>query len=128
MASRADRLAKLLHLQKLMKELHETRRAGYLAASARALEEAADLRERSDAADSLSSVFPGLYSKHIADALERSARATEKAVAEAKQVATATIRANRVELHYREALSIEERHAEDRERLEFIEQRRAPAK
>jgi hypothetical protein len=128
MASRADRLGKLLHLQQRIKQVHETRRAGFLAASAKALEEVEDLRQRSDAADSLSSVFPALYSKHIAEALDRSAKEKEKAEAEAKQVATATIRANRVEQHYREAYALEERHAEDRERLDLIEQQRPPAK
>lgn len=128
MASRSDRLSKLLHLQKRLKDVHETRRAGFIAASTRALEEAEDLRQRSDATDSLSAVFPGLYSKHIAEALERSAKETEKADAEAKQVVTATIRANRVEQQYRAALGTEERQAEDKERLEFIEQHRAPAK
>jgi hypothetical protein len=128
MTSRAERLSKLLHLQQRLKGVHEMRRAGYLAASAKALEEAEDLRARSDATDSLSSVFPDLYSKHISDALERSGKETEKADAEAKQVATATIRANRVEQQYRTALGIEERQAEDKERLEFIEQQQAPAK
>jgi len=127
MASRSDRLSKLLHLQQRLKDVHETRRAGYLAASAKALEEAEDLRARSDATDSLSSVFPDLYSRHISEALERSARETAKADVEAKQVATATIRANRVEQQYRAALSIEERQTEDRERLEFIEQQWTPA-
>jgi hypothetical protein len=122
MPSRADRLEKLLHLQQRIKEVHQTRRAGFLAASAKALEEAEDLRQRADAADSLSSVFPALYSKHIAEALDRSAKEREKAEAEARQVATATIRANRVEQQYREAQALEERQAEDRERLEMIEQ------
>ena len=128
MASRADRLGKLLVLQQRLKEVHETRRAGFLAASARALEEADDLRRRSDAADSFSAVFPDLYSRHIADALARSARESAKADAEAKQIATATIRANRVEQAWRTALGAEERQAEDRERLELIEQRRAAEK
>ncbi len=128
MTSRADRLAKLLTLQHRLKEVHETRRAGFLAASARALEEAEDLRQRSDAADSFSSVFPDLYSKHIAQALSRSAVETSKAETEAKQVATATIRANRVERAWREASGAEERQIEDRERLELIEQRQNAGK
>lgn len=125
MATRADRLGKLLTLQEKLKALHETRQAGFVAASVRALEEAEDLRRRADGADSFSSVFPGLYSRHISDALARSDAERQKAAAEAEKVMVATLRMNRVERAFRDARAIEERQAEDRERLELVTRKAA---
>lgn len=125
MATRSKRLGKLLVLQGKLKALHETRQAGHLAASIRAREEAEDLRQRADTADSFSSIFPDLYSKHISDALVRSANEDRKAAAEAKHVATATLRMKRVAEAFRAERAAEERQSEERERLELVQRQAA---
>lgn len=121
MATRAARLAKLLEVQEQLKALHETRRAGFLAAAAAAEDEARRLAVRFDEADSLSGLFPELYHRRIANALAERDRNVEQARHEAGLVAQATLRTNMVERSYRQTSREEERRQEDRQRLEIIE-------
>jgi len=121
MATRAARLAKLLEVQEQLKALHETRRAGFLAAAAAAEDEARRLAARFDEADSLSGLFPELYHRRIANALAERDRNVEQARHEAGLVAQATLRTNMVERSYRQTSREEERRQEDRQRLEIIE-------
>jgi hypothetical protein len=124
MATRKERLRKLVEVQEQLKALHETRRAGFLAEAAAADEEARAIAERFDAPDSLAALFPDLYHNRIAGALARRDASVEAARREAGLIATATARTNMVERAYRTARREDERQRGDRERLELIEQRR----
>jgi hypothetical protein len=124
MATRKDRLKKLVEVQEQLKALHETRRAGFLAEAAAAGQEAQALAARFDAADSLAALFPELYHNRIAGALQRREASMENARAEAGRVAAATARTNMVERAYKAARAEDERQRGDRERLDLIEQRR----
>jgi len=124
MASRMERLKKLVAVQEQLKALHETRRAGFLAEAAAAEREAEALAERFDAEGSLASLFPELYHNRIAGALKRRDDKLDGARGEAALVAAATARTNMVERSYRQARRDDERQRGDRERLEIIERRR----
>lgn len=120
MATRKDRLKKLVSVQEQLKALHEMRRAGFLADAASAESEAAELRERFDATDSLSALFPELYHRRIDQALIRAAGSLNLASEEAGRVAAATARTKMVERAYREVSRQDERSRTDRDRLELI--------
>ena len=122
MATRKDRLKKLVEVQEQLKALHETRRAGFLAEAAAAEQEAQALAGRLDAADSLAALFPELYHNRIAGALKRREESLENARAEAGLVAAATARTNMVERAYRAARADDERQRGDRERLDITDQ------
>lgn len=124
MASRMERLKKLVEVQEQLKALHETRRAGFLAEAAAAEREAEALAERFDAEGSLAGLFPELYHNRIAGALKRRDDKLDGARGEAALVAAATARTNMVERSYRQARRDDERQRGDRERLEIIERRR----
>lgn len=124
MATRKERLKKLVQVQEQLKALHETRRATFLSNAASAKQEAEALIQTFDSAGSLSSLFPDLYNNRIANAVARSEVNLGRARAEAGLVATATARTNIVERAYEEARRLEERQQADRERLDLIEQKR----
>ncbi len=124
MSARKDRLKKLVEVQEQLKALHEARRAGLLSEAANADTEARALMERFDDPDSLSSLFPDLYHRRIADALTCRDARLESAKVEAGLVAKATARTNMVERAYRDARRQDERQQSDRERLDIIEQKR----
>lgn len=124
MATRKERLRKLVEVQEQLKALHETRHAGFLAEAAAADEEAKALAERFDAPDSLGVLFPELYHNRIAGALARRDTKLADARREAALIATATARTNMVERAYKTARREDERQRGDRERLELIEQKR----
>ena len=73
MATRKERLKKLVSVQEQLKALHEMRHAGFLAEASSAESEAAELRERFDAEGSLSALFPEIYHRRIDQALMRAA-------------------------------------------------------
>jgi hypothetical protein len=125
MATRKERLRKLVEVQEQLKALHETRRAGFLAEAVAAGEEAEAIAERFDAPDSLAALFPELYHNRIAGALAKRDGRLEDARREAGLIATATARTNMVERAYRTARREDERQRGDRERLEIIESRRS---
>ncbi len=124
MSARRERLRKLVTVQEQLKALHEARRAGLLSEAVNADTEARALMERFDDPDSLSSLFPDLYHRRIADALTRRDVRLESAQVEAGLVAKATARTNMVERAYRDARRQDERQQSDRERLDIIEQKR----
>ncbi|TIV70194.1 MAG: hypothetical protein E5V89_15680 [Mesorhizobium sp.] len=123
MTSRRDRLKKLVKVQEQLKALHETRHAGFLSAAAAAESEAQDLIGHFDAS-SLAGLFPELYHRRIANALDRQKQSFESARQEAALVATATARTNMVERAYKDVRRRDERERSDRERLDFIAQKR----
>jgi hypothetical protein len=71
MASRTERLKKLVEVQEQLKAFHEMRRATALAEAAAAGREAAELAARFDAPDSLTDLFPDLYARGVERALRR---------------------------------------------------------
>jgi hypothetical protein len=121
MASRAERLRKLVEVQEQLKAFHEMRRATALAEAAAAGREAAELAARFDAPDSLTDLFPDLYARGVERALRRQDQKLASAGIEADRVATQTARTNMVERSWREAVRADERQAEDRATLEAVE-------
>jgi hypothetical protein len=123
MASRTERLRKLVDVQEQLKAFHEMRRANALAEAAAAAREASELAARFDAADSLTDLFPDLYARRIERALRRQDQRLASARTEAGHVATQTARTNMVERSWREAMRADERQAEDRATLEAVERK-----
>lgn len=127
MPSRLDRLQNLVAVQQQLKAFHEMRHAAHLAQAQAAAADAAEIMARAEAPDSLSTLFPDVYSRGVAGALARSQASTEQAAAEAARVATQTARTNIAERSYREARVEEERQTADKERLDAL-QRAKPSK
>ena len=123
MASRTERLRKLVDVQEQLKAFHEMRRANALTEAAAAAREASELAARFDAADSLTDLFPDLYARRIERALRRQDQRLASARTEAGHVATQTARTNMVERSWREAMRADERQAEDRATLEAVERK-----
>ncbi|TIO17196.1 MAG: hypothetical protein E5X96_11065, partial [Mesorhizobium sp.] len=94
MASRKDRLKKLVKVQEQLKAVHETRHAGFLSAAAAAESEAKELIGHFDADSSLAGLFPELYHRRIANALGQQKQNLESAREEATLIAAATARTN----------------------------------
>jgi hypothetical protein len=129
MAGRRQRLAKLVGVQQQLKAFHEARHASLAAAAIAAGQEARDIATRFDDPASLAALFPDVYHARIADALDRERSLRLEAEKAAGDIAVANARGNVVERNYRDALRQELRHAEERERLDLIQdQRRPPAK
>lgn len=128
MASRTERLRKLVEVQEQLKAFHEMRRATALAEAAAAGREAAELAARFDAPDSLTDLFPDLYARGVERALRRQDQKLASAGIEAGRVATQTARTNMVERSWREAVRADERQAEDRATLEVVERTLVPRK
>ncbi len=124
MTTRRQRLGKLVLVQEQLKALHETRRATLLAQAHTAEAEARELAERFDEPDSLSGLFPDLYHRRIAGAVQRQEENLEAARREAGLIAAATARANMVERAYKEVSRRDERERSDRDRLDLIGQKR----
>jgi hypothetical protein len=128
MASRTERLRKLVEVQGQLKALHEMRHATALAEAASAEREAAELSARFDAEDSLTDLFPDLYARRIQRALRRRDNKLASATTEAGHVATATMRSNMIERSWRDARREDERHEQDRATLEAVERKLASNK
>jgi len=124
MSTRKERLKKLVKVQEQLKALHETRHAAFLAAAATAETEAKQLVEHFDQADSLGALFPDLYHRRIANALQRQEASLESARQEVGLIATATARTNMVERAYKDVRRQDERERSDRDRLDLIAQKR----
>jgi len=118
--TRKDRLRKLVVVQQQLKALHETHRAGFIAAAAAAHDEATELAASADAEGSLASLFPDLYQRRISAALDREAANRARATAESAKVAAAAMRTNMVDKAYRAVVRKDERDNADRERLDRI--------
>jgi len=126
MAGRRQRLAKLVGVQQQLKAFHEARHASLAAAAMSAGQEAKEIAARFDDPASLAALFPDVYHARIADALDRERRLIAEAEKAAGDVAVANARGNVVERNYRDALRQELRHAEERERLDLIQDQRRP--
>ncbi|MGB3643828.1 MAG: hypothetical protein WBG88_06820 [Mesorhizobium sp.] len=124
MTTRQQRLKKLVAVQEQLKALHETRRATLLAEAHAAEAEAHALAQRFDEPNSLSGLFPDLYNRRIAGAVQRQQESLDDARREAGLVAAATARANMVERAYKEVSRRDERERSDRDRLDLIGNRR----
>lgn len=120
---RRKRLSKLVRVQNLMKDLHETKRAGHVVEAQRAQDEADALANYLQQPGSLSSLFSDLYHNRIAQAQQRRDSALEAAAAEAKLVTTADLRAERVAEKRREITRELEEKSASRERQELVERR-----
>lgn len=125
MTTRRQRLKKLVQVQEQLKALHETRHATFLSQAHSAEAEARELVERFDTSGSLSGLFPDLYHRRIANAVERQQANLEGASREAGLVVAATARTNMVERAYKDVSRRDERERSDRDRLDLIGQKRA---
>lgn len=121
MSERTDRLDRLLVLQTKLKRLHETRHAGHVSAAVRARDEAADLARRFDTEPLVAQLFPDLYNRRIAEAVARGSASEAQAAVEARQVAEAMIRADRVEDALDAARLADQRRLEEIDALEIVE-------
>lgn len=128
MKSRVERLESLLTLQRKIKALHETRHAGHLAAALQARDEAVEIAARFDAEDSMAGLFPEVYHRRVQAAVTREQHNLEMAALEARKVAEATLRTDRVERAFRDERAREDRRKGDAELLELIGQRLPMAK
>jgi hypothetical protein len=121
MESRADRLKRLIRLQKQIKSLHQTRRANHISQANHARQDANELLQSLNNASPLPGLFPDIYNRRIGAAVDLEQRETQKANQDAANVATATVRTKIVEQAWREAAQLEERAEEEKEQLEIIE-------
>ena len=121
---RRDRLAKLVKLERRLKDFHETKRAGHLADANRAAEEAAAIAARIDAPDTLSNLFPDVYFRGIEIAAAAERGAMKLAEDEARHVAASTVRAGRVEEQWRAASRAVDEKSAETERQEMIDRKR----
>lgn len=128
MPGRSDRLKRLLRVQNQLKASHEMRRAGFLGAAGVADREATEIATRKEGSDTLASLFPELYERRIEQALNARDQNLKAAEREAGKIATETVRTNRIEDDFRQALRREERVAEERDGLEAVERTIAPRK
>ncbi len=118
---RQKRLQKLVTVMQRLKDFHQAQHAAHMAEAAVAHEEAKAITETLDAGSAMTALFPELYHRRVASALERSRTSTERARQEAQRLLQADARGNALARAYREATDLSERSAADRERLEFIE-------
>lgn len=123
MASRRDRLKKLVVVQEQLKALHETRHAGFVAQAIAAETEVTALARSFDSTEGISQLFPELYHRRISAAIDRQQLNLGLANVEVGKIATATARTNMVERAYRDVRRQDERDSADRERLEIIERK-----
>lgn len=128
MTTRRQRLKKLVVVQEQLKALHETRHATLLSNAYAAEAEARALAGKFDDPDSLSVLFPDLYHRRIAGAVQRQEENLEGAREEARLIMTATARTNMVERAYRDVSRRDERERSDRDRLDLIGQKRPDPK
>jgi hypothetical protein len=120
MGTRTKRLRQLIDLQLKLKSIHETRHAGFLREAAAAEAEAEDLARRSQEVSPLADLFPDLYARRVARALERKAEMTALAGKEARKIAAEEARTDVVRRNYREAVRQEERSGAEKEILEIL--------
>lgn len=123
MSGRADRLKRIVRLQRQIEALHETRRANHLSEAAAARQETSELVESLNAASPLPGLFPDIYNRRIGQSIEREERESRNADVEASKLANAAARVKIVEKAWKEAARFEEREAADKERLEIVERR-----
>ncbi|EIM74668.1 hypothetical protein A33O_10873 [Nitratireductor aquibiodomus RA22] len=121
---RQKRLQKLVLVMQRLKDFHQAQHAAHMAEAAAARDEARTITETLDSGTAMTALFPELYHRRVASALERSRTSADRARQEAQSIMQADARSNALARAYREAADLEERSAADKERLEFIERRR----
>ena len=121
MATRSDRLKRILRVQEQLKAMHEMRHANALRAAHAAEAEAAEIASGKEGDVSLSRLFPDLYERAIVKANDKRDRHLATARQEAHKIATETVRTDRVGQDYRAAKRVEERAVEERNALETVE-------
>jgi hypothetical protein len=123
MVTRTQRLKQLVSLQERMKEIHETRRAGFLAKAAAADRDIAEVLARRTDDGSLSDLFPDVYARFVDRAIATRRENEDLAAEEGRKVAAETARTNMAERTYRDALRDDQRRSEERAALDAVEQR-----
>lgn len=123
MASRTQRLKQLLDLQERLKQMHEMKRAGHLAAAAAADRDIADVMTRKTGDDSLSHLFPDVYARFVDRTLERKRESERLSQDEAGRIAAAKVRAGMLERAWRSELDLEERKQQEIAGLEAVERK-----
>lgn len=118
-ARRLKRLTKLVQVQRQIQMLHETRHANHLASANAANREALDLVERFDGGSAMSSLFPDLYHQRISKAFAKRDEQQDLAAQEARQVISATLRADRTDKARREMGKVLDEKSEERQRLDL---------
>lgn len=126
MARDTERLKRLARAQKTLKAYHEMRHAILAAQAQAAAAEADDLMRRKDGEASLATVFPEVYERGIAQALQRRDRLEEEARAAVPRIVTETLRSSVADRNLRDARRDDERDKAEKDVLEAIEQRLAP--
>lgn len=126
MDPRIKRLAKLVAVHGQLKTVHEGRRAGFLEAAHQAKAEAEALIRRFDEADSLSGLFPELYHARIEAAWTREAEQGLLAEAEARKLASLTLRERSIAEELGRLRAGAERAAAERAALDWVEARLVP--
>ncbi|WP_295806227.1 hypothetical protein [uncultured Nitratireductor sp.] len=121
---RQKRLRKLVSVMERLKNYHQAQHAAHMAETVAAEEEAKSITDTLDTGTTMTALFPDLYHRRVANALERSRSSAERARQEAQSIMQADARGNALARAYREATNMEERSSADKERLEFIERRR----
>lgn len=99
------------------------KRAGHLAAVAAADRDIAEIMSRKTQEDSLSNLFPDIYSRFVEKTIDRRSEAQARASAEAAHVAAATVRAGMVERSWRAELEAVERKEQEVAGLEAVERK-----
>lgn len=127
MTDRVKRLGKLLGVHETLEALGEARRAGFLAEARALREEARDLAERLDDAQSLSALFPALYHDRIQRCLAQAREAEEAAAREAEALARLRLRAKSIRRARDEEQAAAERQQAERLVLDWVEARQAAA-
>lgn len=123
MASRTQRLKQLLDLQERLKQMHEMKRAGHLAAAAAADRDIAAVMARRTGDESLSDLFPDVYARFVDRTLERKRESERLSQEEAGKIAAAKVRAGMLERAWRGELDIEERRQQEIAGLETVERK-----
>lgn len=123
MASRTQRLKQLLDLQERLKQMHEMKRAGHLAAVAAADRDIADVMARKTGDESLSDLFPDVYARFVDRTLEHKRESESLSQEEAGKVAAAKARAGMLERAWRSELDMEKRKQQEIAGLEAVERK-----
>ncbi|MDV6225396.1 hypothetical protein R2G56_03770 [Nitratireductor aquimarinus] len=122
---RQKRLQKLVLVMQRLKDYHQAQHATHLAQAIAAEEEAKAITDTLDTGTDMTNLFPELYHRRVASAMERRHASAARARQEVGNIIQADARGNALARAYREATDLEERSAADKERLEFIERRRS---
>lgn len=123
MATRTQRLRQLLDLQERLKQMHEMRRAGHIAAAVAAQRDIDDVMARKTGDESLSHLFPDVYARFVDKSLDRKRESEILSQEEAAKVAAAKTRAGMLERAWRVEMEADERKQQEVAGLEAVERK-----